>query len=41
MKQTGLKAGVLNNFPDKIGPIEYEKVEPLVEDPPPVDIIDC
>lgn len=41
MKLTGLKAGVLINFPDKSGPLEFEKVEPLVEDPLPVDIIDC
>ena len=41
MKLTGLKAGVLINFPDKVGPLEFEKVEPLVEDPPPVDLIDC
>jgi len=41
MKLTGLKAGVLINFPDKSGPLEFEKVEPLLDDPPPVDIIDC
>ena len=41
MKLTGLKAGVLINFPDKSGPLEFEKVEPLIDDPPPVDIIDC
>lgn len=41
MKLTGLKAGVLINFPDKSGPLEFEKVEPLMDDPPPVDIIDC
>lgn len=42
MKLTGLKAGVLINFPDKSGPLEFEKVEPLVAtDPPPVDLIDC
>jgi GxxExxY protein len=41
MTLTGLKAGVLINFPDKVGPLEFEKVEPLVEDPPPVDLIDC
>ena len=41
MKLTGLKAGVLINFPDKMGELEFEKVEPLVEDPPPMDLIDC
>ena len=41
MKLTGLKAGVLINFPDKMGALEFEKVEPLVEEPPPVDLIDC
>jgi len=41
MKLTGLKAGVLINFPDKSGPLEFEKVEPLVAEPPPVDLIDC
>ena len=41
MKLTGLKAGVLINFPDKMGELEFEKVEPLVEDPPPMDVIDC
>jgi len=41
MKLTGLKAGVLINFPDKLGALEFEKVEPLVEDSPPVDLIDC
>lgn len=41
MKLTGLKAGVLINFPDKSGALEYEKVWPLAPDPPPVDIIDC
>lgn len=41
MKLTGLRAGVLINFPDKAGNLEYEKVEPLFEEPPPVDIIDC
>ena len=41
MKLTGLKAGVLINFPDKSGPLEFEKVEPLTEEAPPVDIIDC
>jgi len=25
---TGLKAGVLINFPDKSGPLEFEKFEP-------------
>jgi GxxExxY protein len=42
MKLTGLKAGMLINFPDKSGPLEFEKfeaeVEPIVR---PVDIIDC
>ena len=41
MKLTGLKAGVLINFPDKMGPLEFEKVEPLVAEAPPVDLIDC
>ena len=41
MKLTGLKAGVLINFPDKMGALEFEKVEPLVDYPPPVDLIDC
>jgi GxxExxY protein len=28
MKLTGLKAGMLINFPDKSGPLEFEKFEP-------------
>ena len=42
MRLTGLKFGILINFPDKSGNLEYEVVEPVVtDDPPLLDLIDC
>lgn len=42
LKLTGLKFGVLINFPDKAGPLEFEKFEAEPEVVlPPLDVIDC
>jgi GxxExxY protein len=36
-----LHEGYLINFPDKNGPLEFERIERIKPSPPPLDPIDC
>jgi GxxExxY protein len=36
-----LNEGYLINFPDKNGPLEFERIERITPPPPPLDPIDC
>ena len=36
-----LEVGYLINFPDKVGPMEIERIERERDESPPIDVIDC
>jgi GxxExxY protein len=41
LKLLNLEVGYLINFPDKVGPMEIERIERARDVSPPVDVIDC
>ena len=41
LKLLNLEVGYLINFPDKVGPMEIERIERERDESPPIDVIDC